>query len=368
MPGELCEAPRLDPAPYCVVPPVIIPSVAESLSVIDLFAGAGGATQGLVDAGWTVLAAVENDEVAARTYKSNHPDVLLVQDDIQSVDPRALRRELGTAKGDLTLLKACPPCQGYSSLGLGDSDDPRNDLVAQVWKFVSEFQPQAVLLENVPGLAGDPRLQMLLRRMRGAGYGARSYLVDAADFGVPQRRRRLIVLAVRGKSASELPEKIQDNIPASFDRRRTAAGNALRTAGKVDGTDDELHRSRKHSQSVAERIAAVPVGGTRFDLPDHMVLPCHAKIDGRRATASYGRILASEPAPTMTTRCTTPACGRFIHPTENRAITLREAALLQTFPADYVFIGGHSHIERQIGNAVPVQMAAALGLAVASTL
>jgi DNA (cytosine-5)-methyltransferase 1 len=342
--------------------------VVEPFTVIDLFAGAGGATQGLVDAGWQVLAAIENDEMAARTYKANHPDVEVIDKDIESVDPAALRASLELPKGALTLLKACPPCQGYSSLGPGKDDDPRNDLVAEVWKFVQEFRPRAVLLENVPRLDGDPRLELLLRRMRGAGYGARCYIVDAVSFGVPQRRRRLIVLAVWGKRASELPTKIEDKIPESFDRRRTAAGKALRLAGQVDGTADELHRSRRRSQRVQERIESVPVGGSRFDLPEHLVLPCHARIDGKRATAAYGRIVLDEPAPTMTTRCTTPACGRFIHPTENRSITLREAALLQTFPLEYVFVGGHSQVERQIGNAVPVQMAAALGHAVASLL
>ncbi len=131
------------------------------LTAIDLFAGAGGATQGLVDADFSVLAAVESDPVAARSYRSNHDDVHLVEGDICDTDPERLRLELGIARGRLTMLKACPPCQGYSSIGKGDPADARNDLVAEVWPFVRAFRPRVVLLENVPGLARDERLSRL---------------------------------------------------------------------------------------------------------------------------------------------------------------------------------------------------------------
>lgn len=336
-----------------------------SLTVVDLFAGAGGATQGLVDAGWEVLAAVENDCDAAETYRMNHPGVVLREDDIENVDPRNLRRDLKLRPGALGLLKACPPCQGYSSLGAGDPDDPRNDLVDEVWRFVQEFKPQAILLENVPGLRSDPRLTRLLRRIRAVGYGVRLYVVNASDFGVPQRRRRLIVLAVKGKKTAQLPDRIEDKLPEAFDRGPVGAGKAFALAGAVGSRGDALHQSRPHSELVQRRIKAIPVGGSRFDLPDGLTLDCH-NATGRSASAAYGRISATDVAPTMTTRCTTPACGRFIHPVEDRAITLREAALLQTFPLNYVFHGGPTKVERQIGNAVPVKMAEGLGRALTS--
>lgn len=135
---------------------------------------------------------------------------------------------------------------------------------------------------------------------------------------------------------------------------------------------DPLDAHRKPTGQVLERIKAVPVNGTRFDLPPELQLACHKKLAGgkerRSASTAYGRLRLDEPAPTMTTRCTTPACGRFIHPTEHRGITLREAAILQTFPVTYQFSGHYGAIERQIGNAVPVQMAKALGFVVASVL
>lgn len=337
-------------------------------SAIDLFAGAGGATQGLKDSGFDVIAAVENDPVAAASYGLNHAGVALAVDDIRALDTHRLRQFLGLRPGELDLLKACPPCQGFSSLARGEVDQARNDLVLDTYRFVAEFRPAAVLLENVPGLDKDSRLATLLGEIAQLGYVSRRYRVDAQDFGVPQRRRRLIVLALRADIASELPADAVTSVPRVFDRSRRTAGMALealsahRAATEVP---DSLDRARKSKPTVAARIAALPVNGTRFDLPVEHQLACHASFDkpgGRRgATASYGRVRADGPAPTMTTRCTTPACGSFVHPTLHRGLTLREAAAFQTFPLQYVFAGGYDAIERQIGNAVPVRMAEALG-------
>jgi DNA (cytosine-5)-methyltransferase 1 len=331
-------------------------------TVIDLFAGAGGATQGLKDAGFDVLGAIESDVVAAETYRANHPDVQLVDQDIRDVDPEELRLELGLGRGDLTLLKACPPCQGYSSIGKGDAADPRNDLVAEVWRFARAFQPRMVMLENVPGLARDARLVRLIRQLRAIGYSAKTYVLDAAAFGVPQRRRRLIVVAVLS-GRQTLPDSLVDVLPAWFKGAGLkTAGEALALSSRVDPERDPLHRPRTSSEEVTRRLRALPVGGTRFDLPREHRLGCHSKLDRRNATASYGRVRAEGLAPTMTTRCTTPACGQFVHPSEPRALTLREAATIQTFPLTYEFRGGVGQVERQIGNAVPVRMAHGLAL------
>lgn len=332
---------------------------SPTLTVVDLFAGAGGATQGLTDAGWNVVAAVENDDDAADTYAANHPAVELCRDSIEAIDPDDLRRTVGLEPRELGLLKACPPCQGFSTLGSRDSEDPRNDLLGQVWKFLRGFRPKSFILENVPGLQGDPRLEKLKRQARGAGYKTREYVVNATDFGVPQHRSRLIVLGVLGL-AGELPKDLGPAESGSVGTGDVPVSLALSLAGAVDGFD-ELHRTRTLTEIVRQRIQAVPPGGTRFDLPAHLQLDCHSRLKRRHATSSYGRMKLDEPAPTMTTRCTTPACGRFIHPLEDRPITLREAALIQTFPSDYAFRGSRGSVERQIGNAVPVRMASALG-------
>lgn len=330
---------------------------ARKPTAVDLFAGAGGASEGLKQAGFIVLGAIENDSSAVATYQANHKHTYVDNGDIRSVDAEAFRRELGVRKGRLTLLKACPPCQGYSSLNRSGADDPRNDLVCEVLRFVDAFGPKVVLVENVPRLRTDPRLERLVWDLGTRGYAVRDFTLDARDFGVPQRRRRYILLAARGRAARRLPD----------DPRRhlcwlKAMGPSLRDVFTRAMTiiNDELQQERHLSRDVMRRIAAIPINGDRRDLPPDLVLPCHRNMMAN-ALAAYGRIKLDDDAPTMTTRCTSPSCGSFIHPTENRPINLREASLIQTFPADYRFVGSHSHVERMIGNAVPVRMARGLG-------
>ena len=338
------------------------------LTALDLFAGAGGATQGLADAGFTVLGAVENDEAAAKSYSSNHDTPFLVVDDIRQIRPRWLRKMLDLENGRLDLLNACPPCQGWSSLGKRKVADKRNDLIDDVWRMIHELLPRSWILENVTGLARDPRLDRLVKNALQVGYGVQQYHLDAQEFGVPQRRKRLIVIGILGRASESLPDDLMVMIPASFDRANRTAGEAIKEAETISETEDPVHRGRKHRVHVVERIAAIPVGGNRFDLPDEHRLECHQRMGSRQASAAYGRIRANLPAPTMTTRCTTPACGSFIHPTENRGITLREAALIQSFPSDYTFYGNYGQIEAQIGNAFPPRMAEGIGRAVQTLL
>jgi site-specific DNA-cytosine methylase len=328
------------------------------LTAVDLFAGAGGTTQGLKEAGYRVLAAVENDPDAVTTYDANHPEVSLVDRDIRRVQAPALARRLGG--GRLGVLTACPPCQGFSTLGTGDTDDPRNDLVMTVARFARHLRPWAIVVENVPGLSPDRRLRTLLETLE-RDYVVAKYLVDAAEFGVPQHRRRVIVVAVDQALRVSFPERLTDLLPAAFDRTLRTAWSALAAAVDLTEENDPAHRARTPSPIVLRRIKAAPRGGGRADLPPELRLACHKRLGRSDATSIYGRIDPDRPSPTMTTRCTTPSCGRFIHPYEDRGLTLREAALLQSFPLTYRFTGSHQSIERQIGNAVPVRLSAALG-------
>jgi DNA (cytosine-5)-methyltransferase 1 len=335
------------------------------VTAVDLFAGAGGATTGLLQAGIRVLAGVENEPSPSASYRANHPEVLLKECDIRKIDAGGLRRELRLRQGSLGVLKACPPCQGFSSLVRGKVDEERNDLILDVIRFTLEFRPRVIVLENVPGLRHDRRLSTLCGELTGHGYRFSRYLVDASSFGVPQRRKRLIVLGVSNAIRQMLPDDLTDFLPLEGRRNNVTVREAFEVLKLTGHADDPLNRHRQLTDVVRKRIAAIPINGSRFDLPPELQLKCHEKLRSnniRSATASYGRIRLDEPAPTMTTRCTTPACGSFIHPTENRGITLREAAVIQTFPIGYRFCGGYDAIERQIGNAVPVQMAKALGL------
>jgi DNA (cytosine-5)-methyltransferase 1 len=342
-------------------------------TAVDLFAGAGGATQGLKDAGFRVLGAVEIDIDAGRSYKLNHPETRLYQRDIRTLPAEKMRKELGLSIGELTLLKACPPCQGFSTLSAGRSTDhARDDLVRQVARFVRAFKPRAVLIENVLGLARDSRFEDLTARLVRLGYSFTTYKLNATDFGVPQRRSRLVVLAIRGRKGKP-PLLFWENFSGHARPASVTAGSALEELDKCKRKDDPLFKHRKLAAKTQARVSAIPVGGTRFDLPQELRLRCHDELDKkgngqRRATGSYGRIRLDAPAPTMTTRCTTPACGSFIHPWENRGITLREAAWFQTFPHTYDFEGTYESVERQIGNAVPVKMAKYLGLAVVAAI
>lgn len=306
----------------------------------------------MIGAGFTPVLAVELDPAAAKSYKLNHPKVDVMIEDVASLSPAKVRENVGLKPGELAVLNACPPCQGFSSLHRGTASGDRNDLVLQVIRWASAMRPKVVLLENVPGLERDHRFARVLRGLRGLGYGAVHWMIDAADIGVPQHRRRLIMVAVRNVSKALFPSNIVAAMPRSWRRRRSAAPllRDLESAAE-DGDDLQIHR--KSSPIVAQRIASIPQNGNRFDLPPELELECHRRVKTRSATGPYARVPTVGPAGTMTTRCTTPSCGPFVHPSLDRGLTLREAAILQTFPRRYRFFGRYQQIEVQVGNAIP---------------
>ncbi|WP_330946189.1 DNA cytosine methyltransferase [Thermomonas sp. LB-4] len=317
-------------------------------SAIDLFSGCGGLSLGLRLAGYRVVAAVEIDRKAAQTYRLNHPDVVLMEQDITRLEPRELMERCGIRPGQLNLLAGCPPCQGFSRIrtrnGSSSNADPRNNLAMSFLDFAVALKPRHLLLENVPGLRAQPLWTKLKRELSAAGYRLVEDVVDAHDFGVPQRRKRLLLLGTFGR---------QPNVPARCDNRLTV-GDALAHVPE----DDELHRLRvNHSEAALRIIRAIPKnGGSRGQLPDMLKLACHGKTNG--FSDVYGRMSWDRPAPTITSGCHNPSKGRFLHPFEDRAISLREAALLQGFPPDYQFVleHGKESIALMIGNALPPPM------------
>lgn len=315
---------------------------------IDLFSGCGGLTLGLKQAGFRVIGAVENNSLAVDTYKANHKRVHVWEKDISKLSVAEVKRKFNLSRGQLDLLAGCPPCQGFSTLrtlnGRYPVNDPRNDLLLQFMRFVRLLLPKAIMMENVPALARDRRLKKALVDLDKMGYDCTTAILNAASYAVPQRRRRFILLAGRRKK-----------IPLA---RAARCEPKVRTAFKKLGKrakHDPLHNYReRRSEKVKKMIRLIPAnGGSRFALGRKAQLECHKRSDGFKDV--YGRMSWDEVAPTITTGCFNPSKGRFLHPTRNRAITLREAALLQTFPKSYFFSLERGRIlaAEMIGNALP---------------
>jgi len=316
---------------------------------IDIFSGLGGLTVGLKKAGFKVIGAIEIDHLSVETYKANHPRVRVWETDIRNLDSCEVANVLGLRQLSLDLLAGCPPCQGFSSMrtlnGSVEINDPRNDLLFDFERFVRVLRPRSVMMENVPGLADDVRFIAFCKRMRQMGYIGNHHILDAAKYGVPQRRKRLIYLAGLGCS-------INPADPVTRERTvRRAIGNLPRAGESGDPVHD---MPEHHSKRIADVIARIPSnGGSRTDLGSEYQLDCHKRCDGFKDV--YGRMKWDDVAPTITSGCFNPSKGRFLHPEENRCITMREAAILQTFPRHYKFplVSNKSAIAAMIGNALP---------------
>ncbi len=327
-------------------------SVAQRPTAIDLFAGAGGMTLGLKRAGFDVVGAVEVDELACTTYRANHPEVHLWQKNIRGLAAKDVLKRLKLQPGELDLLAGCPPCQGFSSIttlnGNRNVDDPRNDLVLEYARFVRVLRPKGLLMENVPGLMTDALMTELCEILNRLGYPTEGHVqvLNAADFGVPQRRRRLVML-----TASDV--KVTFAKPR---KKRVTVRQTINQLGAAGSSGDVLHDvPERRSAEVIARIAKIPHnGGSRGDLGPEAQLKCHRRrVVGFKDI--YGRMHWDKPAPTITGGCVNPSKGRFLHPEANRSITLREAALLQGFPENYIFSldRGKFAAAGLIGNALP---------------
>ena len=309
-------------------------------------------TLGLKKAGYDVIGAIENDGLAVETYRLNHPEVIIEPRNIQSVNAEAFARRVLHGRQRLDLLAACPPCQGFSSVRTlktaTSRADARNRLVFQILRFVRAFKPRAVLFENVPGLEKDWRFARFRLELKKLGYSVKHRIEDAAEYGVAQRRRRLLLVAILGKRVG-LTDFVTRKVP------RVTVREALRPLALARPQADPLHDyTERRSATVMKRIRSIPKdGGSRRDLGRARQLPCHQHSSGFYDV--YGRLAWDDVAPTITGGCINPSKGRFLHPTENRAITLREAALLQSFPMSYRFSlrRGRYAVAEMIGNALP---------------
>jgi DNA (cytosine-5)-methyltransferase 1 len=350
----------------------------DALTALDVFAGGGGLTVGLKRAGFRVVGAVEKEANAFSTYKSNHPEVSAFKQDICTVSGESLRAL--SPSGKIDLLAGCPPCQGFSSLtSKYKKPHPGNRLVKEMTRLVEEVAPRAIMMENVPGLQDKGRrlFQEFLDALEDNGYIVRQAVLQVADYGVPQSRRRLVVLAGKG-FAIELPKathhRTGDNGLVRWKSIREVIFGmpkpvTLPEAVKRGGPQSfDWHVVRELSDVNLRRLKQAKPGRSWRSIPKRLRPECHQDRTTGFSNV-YGRMRWTEVSPSITGGCTTFSKGRFGHPQANRTISVREAALLQTFPPDYVFDTRYmEHACNIIGNALPCDFAEVLANACAEAL
>ena len=338
------------------------------ISAVDLFCGAGGLTYGLRKAGIKVEAGVDIDPQSRFAFEANNPGSNFFQWDISKKNSSSIRKLFDESR--VRLLAGCAPCQPFSKYTQAIKKHRAWDLLDNFSRFVEGIKPELVTMENVPQLAdrGSDVLDRFIKSLVKIGYCLDWKIVNCCDYGIPQTRKRLVLLA------SLLGDiKIPDGSHSDPSRWKTAGSVIGRLkplqSGEVDSSDP-MHCAPLLSDKNLKRIRATKHnGGTRRDWPEELWLDCHRKKSGETYHSIYARMWMDRPAPTMTTLCTGIGNGRFGHPNQDRSITLREAALFQSFPKSYQFWPKSEKLSKQavgrlIGNAVPPKLAKALGHAV----
>ncbi len=335
------------------------------MNAIDFFCGGGGLTRGLLDAGINVIAGIDKDDRCRETFESNNAPATFICSDIQDIDEEYL---LGINQQifddpDNLLLAGCAPCQPFSQQNKRRRRRLDATILAEFARLIEQLRPGQVLMENVPGIAkvkGYSTFRRFLNVLQRNNYDYSYAVVDAKSHGVPQNRRRLVLIAMRELDAS-LPLKTYGKELSPYVTVRDAIRRfPVLRAGSEHATIPN-HCAAEISDLNLERLRHTPRnGGDRREWPDHLVLECH-RNGYQGHTDVYGRMFWDKPSPALTGKCNSISNGRYGHPTQNRAISLREAAAIQTFPDDYTFYGSKVSIALQIGNAVPALLGRVLG-------
>ena len=345
------------------------PAPARRGSVVDVFCGVGGLSHGFVQEGFDLRAGIDIDASCRYAYERNNASRFIERDvgDLCGDDVNRL-----FAEGEPRILVGCAPCQPFSTYSQNRTDG-KWQLLTEFGRLVAEARPDVVSMENVPRLTSfheGELFRQFVAMLERAGYGVWWNVVNCADYGVPQTRKRLVVLASRCGSIELTPPT---HAPDAHLTVQDAIANLPRIAAGERHADDALHTASRLSDTNLARIRASKPGASWHHWDDTLVAQCHRKPSGRWYQGVYGRMRWNAPAPTITTQCNGFGNGRFGHPDQDRAISLREAALLQTFPADYQFFDPGkrwfvSSTARWIGNAVPVALARAVARSVAKAL
>ena len=337
----------------------------SKIACVDLFCGAGGLTHGFVLEGIPVVAGIDMDPACRFPYEANNDQAKFVERDISQVSANELNELFGDA--DLKILAGCAPCQPFSTYAQRyelDGKDGKWGLLYHFARLAEQTSPDVITMENVPTVAKHVVFHDFVDTLKRLGYKVWFDVVDSSKYGVPQMRRRMVLLASK---YGEI-KMIEPTHPKPSTVRQAIGRLRSLQAGEA-ASRDRLHASSSLSEKNLKRIRASKPGGTWRDWPDHLVADCHRAESGRTYPGVYGRMEWDKPAPTMTTQCYGFGNGRFGHPEQDRAISLREAAILQSFPRDYVFVPNDGEVSftalgRLIGNAVPV----ALGRAIAKSI
>ena len=338
---------------------------ASPISAVDLFCGAGGLTHGLMKAGIAVKAGIDIDGNARFAYEANNPGATFYEWDVVTKNYTSVEKLF--APGKLRLLAGCAPCTPFSKLTNAIKNHSDFELLDNFGRYVSGIVPDLVTMENVPELVerGRPVFEKFLATLRKAGFHEPAWkVVYCPEYGVPQARRRLVLLA------SRLGPPTSYAFPSRHRTVRDMIEGLTPLGSGEEDPNDPLHAASRLAPQNLQRIRATPHnGGSRKSWSKELELKCHQKESGKTYGSIYGRMWWDRPAPTMTTLCTGLGNGRFGHPEQDRSITLREAALFQTFPKSYQFWPAKERLNRSaistmIGNAVPPRLARALGEAV----
>ncbi len=337
----------------------------KGIIAVDLFCGAGGLTRGLLDAGIKVKKGFDIDPKLKDTFEKNNDDAKFYCVDVRNIGKEDVLGNLDLENNYL-LLAGCAPCQPFSEINKKNpKNDKRKDLLLEFGRLIEETEPDFIFVENVPGLKKG-RGRLIFRKFEKIliknKYFYKSDILDAKDFGVPQKRKRFILLASKYASV-EIPLAIHGSKDSGkkpyITVREAISKYPIIRAGKKH-KEIPNHECQDLKEINKLRLKYIRKnGGSRLDLPDHLKLKCHSKHDGH--TDVYGRMSWDDVSPTLTCKCTSISNGRFSHPTQARGISIREAAALQTFEDDYIFYGNLTDITKWIGNAVPVRFSKVFG-------
>lgn len=346
---------------------VIVENFMEKFnySVVDLFCGVGGLSHGFVQENMNIVAGIDFDKSCQYAYEANNKTSFITAD-LTVMSSENINQLF--AESPNKILVGCAPCQAFSAYSKNKESNDKWKLLYSFGRIINDIQPEIISMENVPNLLTYNEglvFKDFLSVLNDNGYHVSYSVVNAQEYGVPQRRKRLILFASKLGEIGIIPPTHKDK----YITVRDAIGDLPKIEDGTYHPTDPMHKARKLSELNKIRIQNTPEGGSWKQWPEELKLECHKKESGKSFGSVYGRMRWDDVSPTLTTQCTGLGNGRFGHPEQDRAISLREAAILQSFPINYQFIDPKSpvstpSIQRQIGNAVPVRLGQIVALTI----